>query len=124
MKYKIVYQIGCFYFEAEAENEQERKDAIKGLIYATKDLADKGLLSTPKTMPGEARNIENGHDEEMPSQEEEPQSREIIEYATEGQKKYMDKLGIKYTSKTTKIEAIDLINDWKVKNGVPLYKKK
>ena len=35
------------------------------------------------------------------------------ELATDGQKRYMDKIGVKYTDETTKIEAIDLINEWK-----------
>lgn len=42
------------------------------------------------------------------------------ELASEGQKKYMDKLGIDYDENTTKIEAIDLINDYKRANNIPV----
>jgi len=49
------------------------------------------------------------------------QASEITEeLASDGQKKYMDKLGIKYTDKTTKIEAIDLINEYKKAHNIPI----
>jgi len=112
MKIKFVYQNGPFYYEAECVNEQERKDAIKGLLYATKDLYEGNLLGGYQTCQSVAENYEN---EDI---REEPQPQ--IEYATEGQKKYMLKLGIPFTEQTSKVEAMDLIKQYKIKHGIPL----
>ena len=43
--------------------------------------------------------------------------------ASDAQKKYMTKLGITYTDMTTKIEAIDAINKWKIEHNIPLSGK-
>lgn len=43
--------------------------------------------------------------------------------ASEAQKKYMDKLNIQYDDTTTKGQAIDLINEWKVKHNIPVSGK-
>lgn len=115
MKIKLSYQISnIFYYEAECLNEQERKEAVKGLIYATKDLEEAKLLE----------HIETSRAFTVCEQNEEVLNDQMpIEYATEGQKKYMAKLNIPFTEETTKIEAIDLINAWKLEHGVPLTKK-
>jgi len=119
MKIKMIYQIGAFYYEAECLNEQERKEAIKGLIYATKDLYEVNLLSQPQTIESEPVCYEEqGVSSPVMVEEQAP-----IEYATEGQKKYMAKLGIAFTDETTKIEAIDLINAWKTAHNIPIGKK-
>ena len=108
MKIKMIYQIGAFYYEAECLNEQERKDAIKGLIYSTKDLIEGNLLCPLQTS------------ESAPVCYQETESAPVVEYASEGQKAYMTKLGINFTDETTKIEAIDLINAYKTAHGIPL----
>ena len=114
MKYKIIYQTAGFYFEAEAVNEQERKEVVKGLIYTTKDLGEANLLGY----------IETPESEPVCYQEQEVQEQQpMVEYATEGQKKYMAKLGIAFNETTTKIEAIDLINAYKIAHGIPVGKK-
>ena len=111
MKYKIIYKTNEFYFEAEASNEQERKEAVKGLIYAVKDLTDSNLL--------------NPNTERVPilDQKQGIQEQPVVEYASEGQKKYMAKLGIEFDETTTKIEAIDLINGYKIAHGIPVGKR-
>lgn len=119
MKYRIIYQTAGFYFEAEAVNEQERKEVVKGLIYTTKDLGEASLLGYPQTCQSVPENYENEDVNNELQAQEQPQ----VEYATEGQKKYMTKLGIAFTETTTKIEAIDLINEYKVAHGIPLGKK-
>lgn len=115
MKIKFIYQNGPFYYEAECVNEQERKEAIKGLLYATKDLTDNHLISYCET----SQSGQVCYPEEDVCNEPQPQ----VEYATEGQKQYMHKLGIQYTDYTTKIEAIDLINAWKTAHNIPIGKK-
>ena len=119
MKYKIIYQNMGFYFEGDADNEKERKELVKGLIYATKDLVDNKLLTYPQTFESGPVCYANEDVSEPAPVEEEPQ----IEYATEGQRRYMAKLGIPFTDETTKIEAIDLINAYKTAHGIPLRKK-
>ena len=48
-----------------------------------------------------------------------------VELATEGQKNYMDKVGLEYDETTTKIEAMDIIAAWKEENNIPTqYKRK
>ena len=116
MKIKMIYQIGAFYYEAECVNEQERKEAIKGLLYATKDLGDNGLLGTPQTWQNEPPMAQTEASYEEPKPAEEP--------ASESQKAYMWKLGIQFPENITKIQAIDLINEYKVANGIPIRKKK
>ena len=137
MKYKIIYKTNEFYFEAEASNEQERKEAVKGLIYAVKDLTDSNLLN-PNTervpildQKQEIQNPQlnslgnNQNTERVPilDQKQGIQEQPVIEYASEGQKKYMAKLGIEFDETTTKIEAIDLINGYKIAHGIPVGKR-
>lgn len=108
MKIKMIYQIGAFYYEAEVENEEERKEAIKGLIYATEDLKDKGLLAPVQMPQSVPENIPNKAVSNQP------------ELASEGQIRYMEKLGIEYPQNCTKIEAIDLINQYKIAHNIPV----
>lgn len=117
MKYKIIYQNGPFYFEAEALNESERKEAIKGLIYATKDLNEAKILNDVKTSNYEPRNDVSG---EINSAEITP----VVEYASEGQIRYMNKLNIAIPENCTKIQAIDLINQWKIEHNIPINNSK
>lgn len=110
MKIKFVYQNGPFYYEAECLNEQERKEAIKGLIYATKDLAEVNMIGYAET----------SQDEPVSYQEQEVLEEPTVEYASDGQKKYMAKLGIPFNDSTTKIEAMDLIKQYKIVHGIPV----
>ena len=109
MKYKIIYQTGPFYFEAEANSENERKEAIKGIIYATKDLLDNNLLHPEQTL----QSVPVCYQEtDVSNQEPEP-----VQLATDKQKRFMDKLGIQYASDITMVEASDYIRQWKAQNG-------
>ena len=120
MKIKMIYQIGAFYYEAECLNEQERKEAIKGLIYATKDLNEAYLLGNPQTSESVA--VSDNYDDVEDNSQPAPQP--VVEYATPGQRDYMTKLGIPFNDYTTKIEAIDMINNWKTQHGIPINGKK
>ena len=114
MKYRIVYQTKELYFEAEAVNEQERKDIVKGLIYTATDLTNSKLINNT---------FNNNYVDQNEIVQEDVQPQQTIEYASESQKKYMAKLGIPFNENTTKIEAIDLINNYKIVHGIPLNKK-
>lgn len=116
MKYKIIYQAAGLYFEAEAVNEQERKEIVKGLLYTTKDLAEANLLGYYETSQSVAENYDSEGINNEPQVQEEP----VIEYATPGQKNYMIKLGIPFNDYTTKIEAMDLIKQYKIVHGIPV----
>lgn len=109
MKYKIIYQTGPFYFEAEANSENERKEAIKGLIYATKDLEDNKLLSPTQT----SQSVPVCYQNEQVLNEQTPQ----VQLATEKQKAFMNKLGIYWDEHTTMVEAADAIKAWKSSHG-------
>lgn len=116
MKYKIIYQAPGLYFEAEAVNEQERKEIVKGLLYTTKDLTDANLLGYYETCQSVPENDVSEDINDEPQVQQEP----TVEYATENQKKYMAKLGIPFSDGTTKIEAMDLIKQYKIVHGIPL----
>lgn len=120
MKIKFIYQNGPFYYEAECLNEQERKEAIKGLVYATKDLVEGKLLGMIETFEDEPVCDEKRVILEQPMEKVEVRE----ELATEGQRKYMTKLGIRYTDETTKIQAIDLINNYKIAHNIPVGQNK
>lgn len=92
MNYKIIYQDGPLYIEAIAENEEERKEVIKGIAYSIKD-----VFKTPK---GEKKE-------------------EVTEYATDKQIIYMQKLGILFPEGCTKKEAVALIHQYKREHGIP-----
>ena len=112
MKYKIIYQIEGLYFEIEANGEAERKEAIKGIIYSMKDLNEAGVINSPIT---DKSNKETVLKENPINIEENP-----VELASEGQKNYMKKLGIVFNENTTKIQAIDLINNYKIAHGIAI----
>ena len=115
MDFKIVLN-GPVYIEAVAHSEEERKNIVKGIIYTMKDLTEANIINVPQTLVYEAENEENRHIDE-------PETMKPVEYASDGQRRYMTKLGIPFTETTTKIEAIDLINEWKVAHGVPVNGK-
>ena len=108
MKYTIKYQRDELTIVAEVENESERKEAIKGIIYAAKDLYGNNLLSTPVSVQDEP--VLNNSEA---IKAEEPKEK----MATEKQKAFMDKLGINWKEYKTMVEAADLIKSWKIAHG-------
>ena len=106
MELKIIYGNGKnVKLEATVANEEERKTAVKMIKMTLADLSEKEI---DKSVEIYSKTTDNNNE---------------IEYASEGQKAYMDKLGIEYNDKTTKIEAIDLINEWKVAHNIPISGK-
>lgn len=106
MEIKITYTNGNnLRLEGTAKDNNERRELIKMFKMTIADLREEDIN----------KSIEKFN---------EVQQEEIIEYATDGQKKYMDQLGIQYNDETTKTEAIQLINQWKIANGVPITGKK
>lgn len=45
---------------------------------------------------------------------------QLLPLASDKQKAYMDKLGLSYPENCTKIDAINIINDYKRANGIPV----
>lgn len=105
MKYKIIYN-GLLYIEVEANNEEERKEGVKGILYSIDSISRK--LD------------ENGHYIEKDKDEDKTP---VVEYASEGQIRYMEKLGINFPDNCTKIQAIDLINEYKIAHNIPIRGK-
>ena len=105
-------------FEAEFQNVKEKNEIIKLIKYTIRDvdkmiddLDNSGELKVcPETSKTAQMADESEVDNKISMLPPEP--------ATDGQKRYMDKIGVKYTDETTKIEAIDLINEWKRKQGI------
>jgi len=113
MELKITYGNGKnLKLEATFTTEEERRDAVKMIKKTLVDLGDKDVQKSMEIYQKAAEQNYKENEEEK-----------TIEYASEGQKRYMDKLGIQYNEKTTKIEAIDLINQWKIAHDVPITGK-
>lgn len=105
MELKIIYGNGKnVKLEATVATEDERKTAVKMIKMTLADLSEREI---DKSVEIYSKTTDTNE----------------IEYATEGQKAYMDKLGIEYNDKTTKIEAIDLINEWKTAHNIPISGK-
>lgn len=96
------------------DNIEDLRKFVKTCKRAIVDLSETEIQRTIEK--GEMYNLKNaGLCEE--------ETEKPIEYASEGQKRYMDKLGIAYTNETTKYEAIDLINAWKIAHNIPISGK-
>lgn len=113
MNFKFTIKHELANFEIEVANEGERKEAMKMFKYTLKDIKE-GLSLVQSGTVTETNTPANNVQSVPEVANNEP------EMATDGQKKYMDKLGIKYDEKTTKIEAIDLINEYKIAHGIPI----
>lgn len=113
MNFNISVNLNGVIINGFADTEEARKELIKGIKFTIKDLKEEMpyLTSTP---------VETKVLTEKEEIKEEPK----IDYATDGQIKYMNKLGIIIPEGCTKIQAIDLINEWKVAHNIPVGKQK
>ena len=105
-------------FEADIQSVKEKNEIIKLIKYTIRDV-DKMLDDLDDSGEREVC-PETSKTAQMADENEVDNKISMLppELATDGQKRYMDKIGIKYTDETTKIEAIDLINEWKRKQGI------
>jgi len=106
MKYKIIYN-GPLYIEVEADNEDERKEAIKGIMYSidtfTKNTDEQGNY-VPKSKNAK-RSIQTAPEADV--------------LASDRQIGYMCTLGITVPENCTKKQAIALIHQYKRDHGIP-----
>ena len=116
MKFKFTHN--DMTFESDFSTVKEKNELIKLIKYTIRDV-DKMLNDLDNS--GELEVCpETSKTAQMADESEVDNKISMLppELATDGQKMYMDKIGVKYTDETTKIEAIDLINEWKRKQGI------
>ena len=105
-------------FEADIQSVKEKNEIIKLIKYTIRDvdkmLDDLDNYGEHEVCPETSKTAQMADENEVDNKI----SMLPPELATDGQKRYMDKIGVKYTDETTKIEAIDLINEWKRKQGI------
>ena len=105
-------------FEADIQCVKEKNEIIKLIKYTIRDidkmLDDLDNYGEHEVCPETSKTAQMADESEVDNKI----SMLPPEPATDGQKRYMDKIGVKYTDETTKIEAIDLINEWKRKQGI------
>ena len=115
MKFKFTHN--DMTFESDFSTVKEKNELIKLIKYTIRDV-DKMLNDLDNSGEHEVC-PETSKTAQMADESEVDNKISMLppEPATDGQKKYMDKIGVKYTDETTKIEAIDLINEWKREQG-------
>ena len=116
MKFTFTYK--DMTFEADFQTGKEKNEVVKLIKSTTKDI-DKMINDFDNS--GELEVCpETSKTAQMAEESEDDNKISMLppELATDGQKRYMHKIGVKYTDETTKIEAIDLINEWKRKQGI------
>lgn len=105
-------------FETDVQSVKEKNEIIKLIKYTIRDinkmLDDLDNYGEHEVCPETSKTAQMADESEVDNKI----SMLPPELATDGQKRYMDKIGVKYTDETTKIEAIDLINEWKRKQGI------
>lgn len=130
----ITYVYNNIKFEATVNSKDELYQniaMIKSTIYNLSDEEIQASLShyttitqNHKTAPETKREVQSKPQVPLtPVQDatmEEVYQAVFEPLASDAQKKYMDKLGISYDNTTTKGQAIDLINEWKVKHNIPV----
>ena len=116
MKFKFTHN--DMTFESDFSTVKEKNELIKLIKYTIRDV-DKMLNDLDNSGEHEVC-PETSKTAQMADENEVDNKISMLppELATDGQKRYMDKIGVKYTDETTKIEAIDLINEWKRKQGI------
>ena len=116
MKFKFTHN--DMTFESDFSTVKEKNELIKLIKYTIRDV-DKMLNDLDNSGEHEVC-PETSKTAQMADESEVDNKISMLppEPATDGQKRYMDKIGVKYTDETTKIEAIDLINEWKRKQGI------
>ena len=116
MKFKFTHNEMTF--EADIQSVKEKNEIIKLIKYTIRDvdkmIDDLDNYGELKVCPETSKTAQMADESEVDNKI----SMLPPEPATDGQKRYMDKIGVKYTDETTKIEAIDLINEWKRKQGI------
>lgn len=122
MEFKIIFTNDKnIRMEAICKDENERKDAVKMIKLTLADLDSKEVeksveIYSKKKSDNNEKKTDNNEKTIQPSPSgDEP--------ASEGQKRYMDKLGIEYNEMTSKYEAIDLINNYKRAHNIPITGK-
>lgn len=118
MKYKIIYN-GLLYIEAEADNEEERKEVIKGIMYSidtfTKNTDGEGnYIPKSKSARKTIQTAQESNVYEVPDKN--IQASESL--ATDGQIRLMNKWKIDYPDGCTKREACNLIHQYKRDHGM------
>lgn len=107
---KVIFKKDGFEFEEDInkiEDIFEFATLVKSVLYNLSDDEIKTSLEYYKT--GKESNVSVSPNKVIKAEPE---------LATVGQKKLMNKWNIQYTDKTTKAEAIDLINEFKKANGM------
>lgn len=122
---KIIYKSENLYIEGIATSEEERREAVKQIKMTLMDLSQEEINKTIKKIK-DKKNLQEplpftpAQAPRVQTPAESTQTAQITELASEGQKRYMDNLNLQYDPNITKIEAIRLINEWKINNGIPV----
>ena len=116
MEFKIIFTNDKnIRMEAICNDENERKDAVKMIKLTLADLNSKEVEKSVEIYSKKKSDNNNETTVQPSPSGDEP--------ASEGQKRYMDKLGIEYDEMTSKYEAIDLINNYKRAHNIPITGK-
>ena len=124
---KLIYNNNGLYMEAEITTEEEFKQVKNWMSYIIKDLGGSSVKTSKKDTRDIAKTQQNAtvypqqYDEPepvYPDAEEYNNDRPVVELASDGQRRYMDKLGIPWNETTTKQEAIKLLDDYKRAHGM------
>ena len=107
MKYKIIYSENPLYIEVEANGEQERKDALNGIIFTLQDYYKK--MGYPQSPQINTQIVQETKVQPQQKQEEP---------ATEGQIRLMIKWKIDFPDGCTKRQACNLIHQYKRDHGM------
>lgn len=107
MTIRYTYQNGPLYIEAYAETPNERLDVLNAINDAVNKLHIMDLVPV----------------QEKPYEEKIEESLSKLEPASEKQIQYMKKLKINVPENCTKLQAIDLINEFKLAHNIPISGK-
>ena len=117
MKYKIIYSEHPLYIEVEASCEQERKDALNGIIFTIQDYYKKmGYPQSPEICQNNTQIVTETKDQEK-------KVNKIAEHfkdepATEKQIQLMIKWKINFPDGCTRRQACNLIHQFKRDHGM------
>ena len=123
----LIYNNNGLYRQAEITTEEEFKQVKNWMSYIIKDLGGSSIKASKKDTrdiaktPQSATVYTQQYDEPepvYPDAEEYNNDRPVVELASDGQRRYMDKLGIPWNERTTKQEAIKLLDDYKRAHGM------
>ena len=118
MKYKIIYSEKPLYIEVEANSEQERKDALNGIIFTLQDYYKKMWYQKSQQIYQNNTQIvtETKVQEEVDKNIQQQQKQE--ELATDGKIRLMIKWKINFPDNCTKRQACNLIHQYKRDHGM------